>query len=160
LYKFELKEKQMKTKLLIATLTALCLTACKKDKFTTKPQLTFKEVNTQELAPNQIIRFTMHYTDREGDIQDTLYVQKITQNCEASNFEAFYPIPSDVPPQKNGEGDIQVTYAYGVGFGYPAIKEPACPGQNDTCVFRFALGDVKGNTSDTISSPQIILIKR
>ena len=150
----------MKTKLLIVALIALCLTACQKDKFTTKPQLTFKSLNTQQLAPNQIIRFTLHYTDREGDIQDTLFVQKLTQNCELSNFEAFYPIPTDVPEQNNGEGDILVTYAYGIGLGYPGIKEPACPGQNDTCVFRFSLGDVEGNTSDTITSPQIVLIKR
>jgi hypothetical protein len=47
-----------------------------------------------------------------------------------------------------------------VGLGYPLIKEPICPGQNDTCVFRFALNDKANNTSDTITSPQIVLIKR
>ncbi len=150
----------MKTKLLIVLVTALCLTDCNKDKFTTRPQLTFKEVTTQELFPNQTIVFILHYTDREGDIQNTLYVQKITQNCGASNFESPYAIPSDVPPQSNGEGDIQVKYGYGADLGYPPIKEPACQGQNDTCVFRFALTDKAKNTSDTITSPQIVLIKR
>jgi hypothetical protein len=102
----------------------------------------------------------MHYTDKEGDIQSNLYVQKITQNCEASNFEGLYAIPEELPTQKNGEGDIQVRYGYGVGLGYPSIKEPICPAQNDTCVFRFALNDKANNTSDTITSPQIVLIKR
>ncbi len=150
----------MKTKLLIVLGTALCFTGCKKDKFTTKPQITLTEVNTQQLYPNQTIVFSLHYTDREGDIQSTVYVQKITKNCEASNFESLYPIPSDVPKQSNAEGDIQVRYGYGVGLGFPAIKEPACPGQNDTCVFRFALNDVANNTSDTVTSPEIVLIKR
>lgn len=150
----------MKTKLLIAALFIFGLTACNKDQFTTKPQITFKSVNTQQLYPDQIITFTLHYTDKEGDIQDSLYVQKITQNCDLSNFQELYQIPQSVPDQKNGEGDIVVTYGYGVSTGYPPIKEPACPGMNDTCVFRFALTDKQNNTSDTITSPQIVLIKR
>jgi hypothetical protein len=150
----------MKTKLLITAVTALCLSACSKDKFSTKPQLTFKSVNTPILAPEQAIKFTLHYTDKEGDIQNTLYVQKITQNCDLSNFESAYQMPTDVPTQQNGEGDITVTFGYGVDLNLPPIKEPACPGQNDTCVFRFALTDKQNNTSDTITSPQIVLLKR
>ncbi len=150
----------MKAKLLITTVTVLGLSACSKDKFSTKPQLTFKSVNTQTLAPEQIIKFTLHYTDKEGDIQNTLYVQKITQNCEASNFESLYQMPTDVPPQQNGEGDVTVTFGYGVDLNVPPIKEPACPEQNDTRYFRFALTDKKNNTSDTITSPQIVLLKR
>lgn len=150
----------MKAKVLIAALIAISFAACKKDKFTTKPQLEFKEVSPTVLQPNQSIIFTLHYTDREGDIQDSLFVQKVTQNCENSNFQQLYPIPSDVPKQSNAEGDIQVRYSYGIGLGYPPIKEPACISQDDTCVFRFVLKDVEGNTSDTISSSQIILIKR
>jgi hypothetical protein len=150
----------MKTKLLITAVTALCLSACSKDKFSTKPELTFKSVNTQVLGPEQIIRFTLHYTDKEGDIQNTLYVQKITQNCDLSNFESAYQMPNNVPKQQNGEGDITVTFGYGVDLNVPPIKEPACPEQNDTCVFRFALTDLKSNTSDTITSPQIVLLKR
>ena len=160
LYKFDLKEKQMKTKLLIVLIMALGIAACNKDKFNTTPGLTFTDVNTTQLSPNQSIVFTLHYTDKEGDIQSTLYVQKITKNCEASNFESLYAIPAEVPKQTNAEGDIQVRFGYGVGLGFPAIKEPACPGQNDTCVFRFALTDLANNTSDTITSPQIVLIKR
>lgn len=150
----------MRTKLFITALTCLCIAACNKDAFTTKPQITFKSVNTQVLAPNQVIRFTLRYTDKEGDIQNKLYVQKITQNCDLSNFEDMYAIPANIPTQKDGEGDIVVTYGYGVDLGYPPIKEPVCPGQNDTCIFRFALIDKANNTSDTISSPQIVLIKR
>ena len=77
----------MKAKVLIAALIAISFAACKKDKFTTKPQLEFKEVSPTVLQPNQSIIFTLHYTAREGDIQDSLFVQKVTQNCENSNFK-------------------------------------------------------------------------
>jgi hypothetical protein len=149
----------MRTKLFTVSI-CVCIAACNKDQFTTKPQITFKSLNTQQLSAEQIIRFTLHYTDKEGDIQNKLYVQKITQNCSLSNFEDLYSIPADVPPQKDGEGDLVITYGYGVDLGYPPIKEPACPGQNDTCIFRFALTDKANNTSDTITSPQIVLLKR
>lgn len=148
----------MKAKISIAFVLAIMMVACKKDKFTTKPQLSFTSVNTEVLSPNQSVIFTLHYTDREGDVQQTLFVQKVTKNCTASDFEAPYQIPQTLPKQANAEGDIQVRFSYG-GVPYPQIKEPACL-QNDTCVFRFALSDLEGNTSDTIVSPQLVIIKR
>lgn len=150
----------MKAKLLIVLGFVVGLIACQKDKFNTIPTLTFVSVNTQELHPNEGIIFKFTFTDKEGDIQDSLFVQKITKNCEASDFDAFYLLPSDLPKKSNSEGELEVRYAYGVGYNYPAIKEPACQGQNDTCFFRFALKDKAGHTSDTVSSPQIVLIKR
>ncbi len=150
----------MKAKLLIVLGIAFGLAACQKDKFNTVPTLTFEGVNTQELRPNEGIIFKFRFTDKEGDIQDSMFVQKVTKNCERSDFDALYPLPSDFPERRNSEGEIEVRYAYGSGFIYPPIAEPQCEGQNDTCVFRFALKDKAGNTSDTVSSPQIILIKR
>jgi hypothetical protein len=163
LYKFELKEKQMNTKLLIAAaFTVLCLTACQKDKFTTKPQLTFKSVNTQVLYPNQLIQFTIHYTDREGDIQNTIfYIQKVTLNCSAtgSSFvDSMQLTPANVPKQNDAEGDVIVRYLYGVQTGYATLTGPRCA-WNDTCYFRFALRDAAKNSSDTVMSPQIVIIK-
>ena len=60
----------MKTKILVTFLVATVLAACGKDKYTTKPQLTFKSVNTTLLQPNQSIQFIIEVTDREGDIQE------------------------------------------------------------------------------------------
>ena len=58
----------MKSKLLIATITCACLTACTKDEFTTKPQLTFISVNQTEFVQGDLIEFNLEYTDKEGDI--------------------------------------------------------------------------------------------
>lgn len=137
------------------------LAACSKDEFTTKPQLDYKGVNTQVLLPGQILVFTLEYTDKEGDINDsTLYIQKVAPNCDDSFFEFYYPMPTDIPDQPNSKGEIEIRFAYGINLGFPAIKEPACPGQNDTCVFKFVLHDKAGNASDTAVSSQIVLIKR
>jgi hypothetical protein len=150
----------MKAKVLIIAFILVGITACTKDQFTTAPKLTFKQVNTQELSPGQLIEFQLEYTDKEGDIQDSIYIQKLTKNCVASNFEGLYAMPSDVPVQSNTKAEIDIRFAYGTNLGYPAIKEPACLGQNDTCVFRFVLSDKEKHSSDTILSPEIILIKR
>ena len=165
MFRFDKKHvSKMKAKLLIVVLTLIVIVACKKDKFNTTPQLTFKEVNTQVLSPNQVIIFRLEYTDKEGDIQDTIYVEKLTRNCPASNFNQRYALPKDIPTQKNTKGEMEIRFAYGVNLGYPAIKEPACGTAttpiNDSCVFRFALKDKANNVSDTISSPEIVLIKR
>lgn len=149
----------MKAKVLIVLGIVFGLTACTKDKFNTKPSLTFVSVNTQELRRGQGIIFTMRFTDKEGDIQDTLFIQKITKNCPQSDFDDARILPPDIPKTNNSEGEILVRYAYGSGYIYPPIKEPACQGVNDTCVFKFVLKDKAGNVSDTVSSPQIVLIK-
>ncbi len=154
----------MKAKLLIAGLILIGLAACTKDKFNTVPQLKFKSVSTNVLYPDQAIQFKLEYTDKEGDIQDSIYIEKITRNCSSSNFSGLYAIPTDVPEVKDSKGEMIITFAYGVNLGYPAIKEPACGTAsnpiNDSCVFRFALKDKANNVSDTISSPEIVLIKR
>jgi hypothetical protein len=40
--------------------------ACKKDKFTTKPQLKMRRVNSTEISGNQNLVFTILNTEKEG----------------------------------------------------------------------------------------------
>jgi hypothetical protein len=151
----------MRAKLLIlGIISATVIVACSKDAFTTTPKLTFKGVSTTVLMPNGTIQFQLNYTDKEGDIQSHIYVQKITKNCSASDFSELDSIPKGVPTKANSKGEIDLDYAYGPNLGFIPIKEPQCQGQNDTCVFRFALTDLANHTSDTVTSPEIIIIKR
>lgn len=161
LYKFEPKEKQMNTKILIAALTTLCLAACSKDKFNTKPSLEFKSVNATVFQKGDLMEFVLKYTDKEGDIQNSLHIDEVTNiNCNGYNFTASYPVPKDVPLKNNAEGEIVVQYIYGNSGPNgvpPAYTGPACQ-KNDTCFLRFALTDKANNTSDTVISPQIVLV--
>lgn len=151
----------MKAKLLILfVIMATVIVGCNKGSFTSAPQLTFKGVDHLILPPDNTIEFQLNYTDKEGDIQSHIYVEKITQNCSASNFNELDSIPPNVPKIGDSKGEIDLDYAYGPNLGAEPLQEPQCQGQNDTCVFRFALTDLAGHTSDTITSPVIVLLHR
>ena len=90
----------------------------------------------------------MSFTDAEGDLTDSIFVQEVVPDCANSNRDALYPLPA-FPTTKNQKGDINVT------FGYNDVS-PQCQ-KNDTAVFRFVLRDKAHHASDTVSSPPVIL---
>ena len=150
----------MRAKILIVSILTILMAACNKDQFTTKPQLTFESFSTDVVpAPGQL-EITLSYTDKEGDIRDTIYVERRAVNCNTDTLRAFYPLPSNLPKVKNSEGKIVITYSHAPDFTFPDIGEPTCGTAADTCIYRFALSDEAGNTSDTITSPPLIIIKR
>jgi hypothetical protein len=148
----------MKAKLLLLSLICISIIACNKDEFTTKPQLTFKSVNTQRLVRGTNITFSLGFTDKEGDIEDTIYMIKRTRNCTNSNITARYKVP-EFNAGKNASGDFELTLGYNFGNGIPEIQAPQCPGRNDSSFFLFVLKDKAGNRSDTVSSPEVVIIR-
>ncbi|TAE08764.1 MAG: hypothetical protein EAZ47_07715 [Bacteroidetes bacterium] len=144
-----------RTKLLFASLVCILSLACKKDTFTTKPQLTFESVNTTTLRPRSILTFSIGFTDREGDVEDTLTIRKITRNCAQSTFTARYRVPS-FPAVRNTRGTFEISFDYNLGSGLPGLPGPQCPGRNDSSVYQFILKDKAGNVSDTLVSPEIV----
>lgn len=140
---------------LLSILILLVFSGCDKEKFNTTPTLHFESVSSTELRPGQIIQFTLSFTDAEGDLKDSIYIKKVVPDCIDGNLDQLYPIPS-FPTSKDQKGEILVTYGYNAGTGYQNIA-PQCPPKNDTATFYFVLRDEAGHTSDTISSPQIIL---
>lgn len=146
-------------RILLFLLTGLLVNSCSKDKFQTKPKLTFKSASTERLTAGSTIQFNIRFTDAEGDIQDSIWVQKVTKNCANSNFSGRYKIPT-FTATKNLEGEFEICFGYGINLGCPSIREPQCIGQNDTCVFRFWARDLAGNVSDTISSSTVIIVRR
>jgi hypothetical protein len=141
---------------IVIALIAFIFIGCKKDRFTTKPQLKFESVNTQVLDRGQILSFKLSYTDLEGDLQDSIYVEKVEPTCPQSGFSNIYRLPN-FPTTRNAEGEIQVSFGYNVN-NYPLIKAPQC-GRNDTCYFRFVLKDKAQNLSDTVKSDVFVIIK-
>lgn len=141
---------------LLILIFSLGFSACTKDKFDTTPQIKINNVNTTELHPGQILRFTIKYTDKEGDLQDSIYVQQFSANCPNTFFEQVYPLPA-FPTTGNAEGEMEVSLGYRVQ-NYPSLREPQCD-VTDTCYFRFMLKDEAQNRSDTITSEPIYLFK-
>lgn len=146
----------MRNTILIAVVSLIFL-GCTKDKYSTTPQLTYKSVNTDRLRPNQVIQFSLSFTDAEGDVIDTMYVQKVSLNCSASNFFERVPIPNFVT-NKNLKSDISVSYANGINNPPFTTVASRCS-FNDTCYFRFMLKDKANNKSDTVRSETIVIYK-
>ena len=140
----------------IPALLLFVLVSCGKDKFNTVPTLKYETVNTRVLGNGQVIRFTLSFTDKEGDVQDSIFVQKVPLNCAASTFTEVLPIPV-FPTQANQKGEIEVSYGYNVP-NFPFIQVPQCP-RNDTCFFRFMLKDKAQNRSDTVNSDIIVILR-
>jgi hypothetical protein len=147
----------VKAKLFILGLMAIGIAACSKDQYTTKPQISFKSVNSTTFAKPSLLNFKVEFTDKEGDIQDTLWIQKLSFKCADGNFVAPYPVPS-FPATKDLKGEFDISFVYGLAdAGYPAV--PGCSQRDDSCYFKFWLKDKANHVSDTISSPILILLK-
>ncbi|MBN8836123.1 MAG: hypothetical protein J0I09_02600 [Sphingobacteriia bacterium] len=150
----------MKTKLLILGFITLIIAACKKDQYTSKPQISFDNINSTSIATGQLLSFSILFTDAEGDIQDTLWIQKISKTCPTStsaNFAVKYPVPN-FPASKNLKGYLDINFIYNTtGTNYVTIA--GCGTKNDSSYFRFVLKDKANNVSDTLVSPIITLLK-
>lgn len=142
-----------------ALISALFFISCNKDKFNTTPSLKFDSVNTKVLNKGEAIRFNLKVTDEEGDLTDSMFVFKVTRNCTNSNNNGKFKIPV-FPTNKKLDVEIEVAFAYRNNtLGLPAIWEPQCANRNDSCYFRFVLRDKAGNVSDTVNSPEIVILK-
>lgn len=143
----------MRYLLLITIVSLLVFASCRKNNANDAPTLKFKSVNTTQLHQQGLLNFTLSFTDGPGNLLDSVYVQEIAPGCPSSSFDGYYPVPA-FPTSRNQKGDVVVTFGYNVS-GYTNIS-PQCQ-QNDTAVFRFAIRDINKKTSDTVSSPPIIL---
>ena len=141
---------------LLFSIIILFLISCNKNKYTTIPQLKYKSANKKVFQSGDIIVFTLSFSDAEGDLQDSIYVEKFEPKCVNSRFKQLYKIPP-FPTSKNQSGEINITYGYNVS-SYPPILGPQC-NRNDTCVFKFVLKDKAQNKSDTATSETNVLIR-
>lgn len=150
--------KAMKAKILILFLIALITNSCNKNTYTTSPQLTFKSVNATTITQGGLISFNIQFTDKEGDVQDSIWILRVSKICPGS-FPAVYQyaMPS-FTPTKDLKGIIELDFSYNqTGTGYPTLS--GCGVKNDTSYFKFWIKDNAGHVSDTVSSPNITFLK-
>lgn len=150
-------------KFLIAFASLIILNACDKDKFETKPQIKIVSVNRDVVEKNGSLQFLLEFTDKEGDVDDSLFVirQRLNRRSPFTSRPSPYGVP-EFPNQSKGE--IQVTLAYneGITFGISPLRIPGTNPeqfQPDTMRFKFVLKDKAGNVSDTATSKEIIVIR-
>ncbi|MBL7759292.1 MAG: hypothetical protein JNK08_01210 [Sediminibacterium sp.] len=150
----------MRTKILILLTFATFFYGCKKSSYTTRPQISFNSVNSTVLYQGNVVTFQLNFTDKEGDIQDTLWVEKISRTCPNTpgvQFISKNKVPN-FTATSNLDGKLEISFVYNANVpGLSSII--GCSNRNDTSYFRFWLKDKANNRSDTIASPDIILVK-
>jgi hypothetical protein len=135
-------------------------TACNKDKYTTKPQLEFKSAKNYNVERGDLIEFSIEFTDKEGDISDTLYIQNRTASCPTSDYPApaAFKVP-DFPTSSNVKGEFKIIFENGTNNTGNAIYSANRCGRPDTTVFYFWIKDKANNISDTIKTDKPLIIQ-
>ena len=156
----------MKTRIWLALIIAFGMIACGKDKFETVPQLKLKSRNTdivQVTGPLSTLRLNVEYTDKEGDVSDSLFIvrQRLNINRPVQLAASPYNIP-DFPNTDKGEFEISLGYQFGLVFGLTPIRIPGSnPIRNEINTLRLKIvaKDKAGNKSDTLVVDNVYVIR-
>jgi hypothetical protein len=144
----------MKTRIWLALIISFGMIACGKDKFETVPQLTLRSRNTDVVPVNGTLRLNVEYTDKEGDVSDSLFI--VRQRLNIRGRVQLPPSPYDIPTfphSDKGEFEISLEYQFGLIFGLPPLRVPGSnPVRNeiDTLRLKIVAKDKAGNKSDTL----------
>ncbi|MEP7236587.1 MAG: hypothetical protein ABI685_01935 [Ferruginibacter sp.] len=141
---------------LLFTIAILFFTACKKDKYTTAPQISFKKLshNAVDLSINSATPIvTLTITDAEGDIgyidgKDTAFIYM--KNLLTNDFDSV-PFPDlQTASKSNFKADVDVTIT-------KVLKCKSLPGfplHTDTLYFQFYVKDFAKNKSNVITTTE------
>ena len=130
------------------------LVGCDKDKFETKPQLTLKSTNYTNVPYNGNLVVTLEFTDKEGDINDSLFVirERINRRGQLKTAPSPFKIP-DFPSRNQGEIQVNFDFQFELISGLSSIRIPGTnPSRNesDSLILKFVARDKEGNLSDTV----------
>lgn len=135
--------------------------ACGKDKLETKPSIEIKSVSGDLVPVGGNLRIVLEFNDKEGDVDDSLFVKRVRLNTIAPVrderlIDSFYIIVPPFNEKSTGEIILNLKYDFGLKDAVENIRE-----NNkeiaDSVLFRFALQDKGGHTSDTVSTGQIVV---
>ncbi len=139
----------------------LVLVACNKDKFETKPTIEIKSTSGDVVPRNSDFRVTLTVTDKEGDVDDSLYVirERLNRRAAAPRTRTLpYKIPT-FPDKSKVEFEIILDNSTALTLSSPAITIPGQTGQfePDTLSLKFVAVDKAKNKSDTVSRNVIVI---
>lgn len=144
----------------------LLVLACGKDKPETKPSIKIKSVSGNIVPPSGGLQITLEFNDKEGDVNDSLFVKKLRLNTipPVSGItirDSFWLMIPDFPAKSTGEIILNLDYQNHLISAAQAPADPNDPTKNisDTLIIRFALQDKAGNTSDTVQTEKIVIMR-
>ena len=143
--------------ILFVALIVLALAACKKDKFTTAPQISYKSIKPNTVAGNIPITgqtlpvLTLHVTDAEGDLSfvagsDSAWI--FVKNLLTSARDSFqFPDMTGVT-KSNFKFDLDVPLnTSNLMHGTPGLHK------TDTLYFEVYITDIAKNKSNVLTTP-------
>jgi hypothetical protein len=147
--------------LLIISLCCFVL-SCSKDKYTTKPQLTIESINTLIPAPDSSgdgsLNVLLQYTSKKGNLGGGYFVAirtRLNQDFIPSGTGNTDTFSGPIPPfPDKSKAEFQFTADYQSLYEATSTR----PSEPDTIIFKFAAIDADKNSSDTITSPKIIIL--
>ncbi len=141
---------------LLFAIAILVFTACKKDKYTTAPQIEYKSINPNSaLSTNNNCNIpdkpvlTIHVTDAEGDLgfidhSDTAYV--FVKNLVTNKLDSVMFTDIGAGAVKHFNADVEVSLCrFLAGSTRPTPK-------TDTLYFEVYVRDFAKNVSNTITT--------
>ncbi len=152
----------MKKGLLALAALVVIVIACNKDNYQTKPSLKLKSLSGENLAVNSPLYVVFEFTDKEGDVNDTLYVRKLRLNKRVvpTLRDSFRLKVPDFPKNSKGTISFQMDYQnYLISAQNPPTSGNPPKAEPDTLIMKFVLKDKAGNVSDTVTTGQIIIAR-
>lgn len=150
----------MKFGVLLAVLFSVAVLSCKKNKFTTAPQVNVKSISPGTVFQGDIIDLKAKFTDDEGDVDSIYIVYKWYNNTTVTRNDTFrYNTSALNLPANTRQGDILVEFSYGrLISGYSQL--PSSPVARDTTsTLGLVLIDKAGHRSGYSESDKIRLKK-
>jgi hypothetical protein len=132
----------------------ILLVACGKDKFETKPRLEVKDYSSKEIHQGENLRIRLNYFDKEGDLSEAPVIGILKRlnlfpiPPAQDKVDTFRNNLPEFPKNDNGEIAFELPYDF--------LKESTV--ENDTIMFRFAVTDRGGHSSDTIETAPLVIL--
>ncbi|HVB04584.1 MAG TPA: hypothetical protein VNE41_12795 [Chitinophagaceae bacterium] len=122
----------------------------KKGSFPNSPQITLESVSSYQLHPADSLVILLGFKDGQADVLDSVFFR---ENL-TTRYSGFLSksIPS-FPAKNDEQGDIVLTLNYLSDIGQPINPN----GDPDTSAFSLYIKDMKGQFSDTVETPPIVI---
>jgi hypothetical protein len=131
----------------------LAAVSCSKTNNNSKPTLSIQKINTS-VPVNRSLDVILNFQSKSSDLSGGFFVairQRLNQRPVGPNSSSpdtvSGPIPT-FPNQQKGQFEFTQEWA---NYLHQSDTE------NDTIVFKFAAIDAHGNSSDTITSPKVVV---
>ena len=139
------------------------IVACDKNKFQTKPTLKIKTISSSIVPQGGNLTIEFEYTDKEGDISDTIFVKKTRINTrKVTTVRDSFGLSIPSFPDKS-KGFIQLALDH-QNHLISAASPPSQGGnppkfEPDSIIMKFCLQDKAKNKSDTVTTGLIVVLR-